>query len=52
MYLIGCDTLGQDEKIPTEVLDDIDKKAQFLKKKFEEKERQMLLDDILAFIED
>lgn len=51
-FIIGCDTLGQDKQVPSEFLDDIEKKLAFFKKIYEEKSRKMLLDDILAFIEE
>ena len=52
MYLLGCDTLGQDSVIATTVLDQIDEKVKYFVSKFEEKEKNMLLHDILAFIEE
>ena len=50
-FVVGCDTMGLDKKISEETLSHIDFKVNFFKLQWEAKERRMLLNDILTFIE-
>ena len=50
-YVLCVDTLGKDSELREEILSYVEGKANFFREKWENKEYNMLLADILLYIE-